>query len=122
MQEINIELMYQYFPALQTQKVADGLVCAATFFGVAVAMAVFSGEWREFRNLIKFLVPDDDISSEIIDVYNLNVLIPSVGATSVSSCSYNNFISAQGSLFSPSPSLPPPPPPPLSLSRPLDSL
>ena len=76
--------MYQYFPALQTQKVADGLVCAATFFGVAVAMAVYSGEWREFRNLIIFLTPGD-ISSEIIDVYNLNVLIPSVGATSVSS-------------------------------------
>ena len=96
---LEIIIVMMYFSALQInlslQKVADGLVCAATFFGVAVAMAVYSGEWMEFRNLIELLFPNDDaISSQVIDYYNLNVLIPSVGATSVSSCSYNNFIRA----------------------------
>ena len=70
------------------QKVAAGLVCAAIFFGVAVALAVYSGEWMEFRDLIEVLASLVNVDAAlvlVIDFFNLNSLIPSVGATAVSS-------------------------------------
>ena len=68
------------------QKVAAGLVCAAIFFGVAVALAVYSGEWMELRDLIEVLASIVNVDAAlIIDFFNLNSLIPSVGATAVSS-------------------------------------
>jgi hypothetical protein len=61
-------------------------MCAATFFGVAVAMAVYSGEWREFKDLLELVAPLISVSaSQLIEFFNLDILIPSVGATSVSS-------------------------------------
>jgi hypothetical protein len=60
-------------------------VCADIFFGVAVAMAVYCGEWRELKDLIEDLASRYGISaSQSIDYYNLDILIPSAGATSVS--------------------------------------
>ena len=90
-----------------SQKVADGLVCAAVFFGVAVALAVYSGEWREFKDLIELVASLVNIdASLIIDFYNLNILIPSVGAPSVSlcPCSLSVSLSLSLSLSLPTPS------------------
>ena len=53
------------------------------FFAISVALAVYSGEWIEFRDLLIALVSSVDLD-QVIDVFNLNVLIPSTGATSVS--------------------------------------
>ena len=71
---------------LSSQQVADGLVCATTFFGLAVAMAVYSGEWREFKDLLELVatIIDGVSASQLIELFNLDILVPSVGATSVS--------------------------------------
>ena len=58
-------------------------MCAAIFHAVAVALAVYSGEWTEFRAVaINSFVNVDE--AFLIDYFNVNVLIPSTGAASVS--------------------------------------
>ena len=89
---------------LSSQQVADGLLCAATFFGLAVAMAVYSGEWREFKDLLELVATliDGVSASQLTDLFNLDVLIPSVGGISVNDVAYITLsryhVLMQGSL------------------------
>ena len=67
------------------QDIVSGLVCAAVLFALAVPMAVYSGEWievKDFLVLIARALGDDP--RIYTDLFNLNVLVPSTGATSVS--------------------------------------
>ena len=63
-------------------------MCAAIFLAVAVALAVYSGEWTEFKKLLELVAVLSDIdAAALLDFFNVNVLIPSTGAASVSICS-----------------------------------
>ena len=56
------------------------------FFALAVPMAVYSREWIEFKNLLVVAARLSDIDPVLlVNLFNLNALIPSTGATSVSS-------------------------------------
>ena len=75
-----------YILLLNSQDIVSGLVCAAVFFALAVPMAVYLGEWIGFKNLVVVVANLYDIDPvSVVNLFNLNAIIPSTGATSVSS-------------------------------------
>ena len=70
--------------------IVSRVVCAVVFFAVSYPMAVYFGEWITFKNLLIVIVRYSNLDPDIyVEYYNLDDIIPSIGATAVS-C-YNNI-------------------------------
>ena len=70
------------------QDIVSGVVCAVVFFAVSYPMAVYSGQWITLKKLLILIVRNDTTNTVDPDFYvnyfNLNAIIPSIGATAVS--------------------------------------
>ena len=67
------------------QDIVSGVVCAVVFFAVSYPMAVYSGQWITFKKLLIVIVRYSNRDPDIyVEYYNLDDIIPSIGATAVS--------------------------------------
>ena len=69
------------------QDIVSGVVCAVVFFAVSYPMAVYSGEWITLKKLLILIFRNNTTNVDpdvIVNYFNLNAIIPSIGATAVS--------------------------------------